>query len=418
MHYLFDLNRQILLLLLSSCFFGLASEFNHASISIITNNNVIYYMANYIVWCIFPLFMSFIIGPIIDIYSKKYIIIISLFINSFVVYGYLFSYYNDNIFLLLLTSCVFYTIDNTIVNSIFSYIPELVNIKDLIIVNSIDASISKITPIFGMVIGGLVLYYTNICINIILTCSLLIFSSLFLFLINKTKEKQNVIHQIEIPDTQIIVIQKEEIKEKNFCEMNDECMTYICSDKYISFLIFYKGLINILLGSFAMVNYNNSYVVFSNNKYDGVKLFVLSNSIDALFSIIVQCLFQHTVNNDMEKIKKSLKFTIIPIIASIICYLFSNNIYLWFLGIIIFGCSDIIIFTIISSIMQSYVDKNIQGRVFTVGYNFRVFLCSIGSIIVSLAIYYKYDLQKIFFIYLVVYIYIGAVSFLHIHNVM
>jgi hypothetical protein len=117
----------------------------------------------------------------------------------------------------------------------------------------------------------------------------------------------------------------------------------------------------------------------------------------------VQYVFQKYIDNNLEKMKKSLKFTIIPVLTSIICYIFSSNVYIWIIGVIIFGCSDIIIFTIISTVMQFEVKKEIQGRVFTLGYNIRVCLCAVGSIIITLTTYYNVSQQNVMVSYLVLY---------------
>jgi len=410
-------NKNFLFLLLTSCVFGIASEFNHVSITVLTNDNVIYYMINYVIWCVFPLITSVITGSLIDIYDKKKIFVIFTLINSIIIYGFSLSYYLSNIYALFICSAIFYSIDGTISNSIFSFTPELVEKENLYKANSIESISLKIMPLIGMILGGLILYYTNIYINIILTCCLFLISIIIIQQITIISKEPKVIQQIEIPDTEIVVVEiKEEEKEKekeekinkNFYAMFVESCVYLCENKNILFLVLYKSFINILLGSFVIINYNNSYNIFSNNKKDGIKLFVLSNTIEVLFSVIGQYFFNRFVNSNIQNLKQILNYTIIPVIASIGFYIFSNNIYSWLFGSVIFGCCDVIIFTIISTILQTEVKKKIQGRVFTLGYNIRVFLCAIGSIITSLVIYIDYSyLQYTMIIYFVVYFLFG-----------
>lgn len=407
-------NKNFLFLLITSCIFGIASEFNHVSISVLTDNNVIYYMINYIIWCIFPLFTSIITGSMIDIYDKKKLIVILIIINSFVIYGFSLSYYLSNIYVLFICSGIFYSIDSTITNSIFSYTPEIVDKNDLYTANSIESISLKIMPLFGMSCGGIILYYTNIYTNIFITCGLFLFSLNFVYsiVITEKKEKKENSHQIEIPDTQIVVIEIENNTNKNtninYYLMFKESCIYLYENEEILYLIMYKSFINILLGSFVIINYNNSYNVFTNNKKDGIKLFVLSNSIEVFFSVFAQYIFHKYTSFEITNMKHILKYTIIPVVLSIGMYIFSNNIYCWLIGNIVFGCCDIIIFTIISTILQTEVKKEIQGRIFTLGYNIRVFLCAIGSIIISLVIYYNNSyLQYTMMIYFVIYFLFG-----------
>jgi len=408
-------NKNFLFLLTTSCIFGLASEFNHVSISVLTDNNVIYYMINYVIWCVFPLFTSIITGSMIDIYNKKKLIIAFTLINSVVIYGFSLSYYLSNIYILFICSGLFYSIDSAITNSIYAYSPEIVDKNDLYNANSIESIALKIMPLIGMSCGGFILYYTNIYINIYITCCLFLFSIIFVYNIEPKIIENKDSQQVEIEETNIVVIeikeeqteQTEKVKNTNYYSMFKESCVYLYENKEISFLIIYKSFVNILSGSFAIINYNNSYNVFSNNKKDGIKLFVFSNAIEVLFSVTSQYLFHKYVKYNNENIQKNLNYTIIPVVISIGFYIFSNNIYCWIIGNIIFCCSDLIIFTIISTILQTKVKKDIQGRIFTLGYNIRIFLCAIGSIIISLVIYNNYSYVQIMMIYFVIYFLFG-----------
>jgi hypothetical protein len=396
------LNKHYLIFILSSCLLSIGSEFNYITVSTLIDKQtgMIGFLVYYVMWCVIPVLVSFVSGSAIDYFDKKKIITISLFLNSIIISGYVFAHKYQSTELFYTTSCLFFLVDSIAGNSMLSYIVEIVSKDDLSYANSINAIMSRVMSIIGVSLGGIVLYYMKMGVNLYVTIGIFfvcgfIFSAVFCIskkteiISNDVLDNEIVISTSLLPlppiNDNILLLNN----EKTFWGMIKEGYIYLIKNKNILYITIYKAISNILLSSLVIINYYFAYKKFSNDILEAIKLFTICNSIEVIFVLITQIISQRYIDGDIYKMKKMVQYAYIPFILSTLCYAFSYNYYIWWLGNAIFGCGSIIFSVSTNTILQIETRKDILGRIFTYGYNLRIFMCAIGAIYTTLFIKYE-----------------------------
>jgi MFS family permease len=402
-------NNAFLILMISMIVSYIGDQFNYLAIlSIIDqDSNIIGYLIYDLISSIVPALILPIAGIFIDYYNRKKIILAFLILSGISVFGYILSNYYNKMWILYVTSVMYFTFTNIVNVTVTAFTKMIVSDQnDLLLANTINNALQMILNILSIALGGYILYSFNAYVNLFADMtSFFISAFIFCFLMCKNDNDTNNVNdtndeRIPLTDndsstdyddiSSIQIMPDLQNEEQSLCDMMKEGAVYLWEYNDIFALSVYKGCVNVLYGTFIMLDFHYAYKKFSNNKTDGIKLYTIMYTICAICAVISQAIVQKYTGTDLQNVRKYMCIIYFVIVLSTLFYAFSYYYYIWWIGAVLYQSANMIIYVSLTTILQKEVDDKFQGRIQSYGYIIRLILSMIGSIYAALCLHYNW----------------------------
>ncbi len=341
---------------------------------------VAYYYAMY---SVVPIFMSYFVMVVVDKYDQRWIRLIASVLGTFVTVGLLFAYYYKLIWLFYLVGGIKAAVTSFATPAYNAYISKVIDKKDLIHANTIDSITINGLSILMQGIGGIVVKYIGaprafmISLGTYLLSDLILSSLIWYPKFNKIfKESKG---------------QKKMDKNKGKTQMQlfREGLRYMKTTPFIFHLIIIKSIVNFGLGT--MINLSYFYGFYKMTEFGSAAMTIgIVGIISSSYGIVNSYVFNKLVKNSTKRMTIAIIANAFIMTAGNILYSFAPNIYFWTVGDALLLAGNLVIYDMLTTIIQKRVPDEVQGRVMSIGYNLRIFMSGLGTITTGIVItYYK-----------------------------
>jgi len=177
---------------------------------------------------------------------------------------------------------------------------------------------------------------------------------------------------------------------KSRIQMFKEGWFYLQSHRDIMGLILIKTFCNTVIGFAIPAEYYFGFKKFKllNN---GAFTMAMSGIVSAVVASIATYASNKYVGNDVKKMTNVIVFSMITMVVGIVIYSIGLNIATWIIGRSILFSSNMLIYSMLTTIIQKKVPDSVQGRVNSIGYNFRTLTWGIGILTSGYVLTYHED---------------------------
>lgn len=299
-------------------------------------------------------------GVLTDQWNKKYILVFSDLISGFLctIVGYL-AYINYlNVYLLIVLSFSLGLCTSIFRPAMKSIIPDIVDKSELLRVNSLITNITELSRILGPVMAGILLAVNEVGVAgafVINGVSYIISAILEMFISYDSKPK---------------------ISNFNFFNEFKSGIHYIVDDKLLLTLLILISLVNFFLSTFTLL----MPLYVQNILNESTNYFTAILATTALGGIVVTIFFMIKKNYEITFIKMAISLLFTGLFYSAFTLFDLEG--LLFLFVFLYGLSLSSFNAMFFSYIQTKVEKEMLGRVFSV-----VYMMAIVSVPISYVVF-------------------------------
>ncbi len=324
-------------------------------------------------------------GVIVDTFSKKYILVLTDFLNAIICFLIGLVVLGNNVNIPLLSLAVFLIgANNTLFGPAFrSILPEILGKENMVSINSIFALASQLSSVIAPMLAGVLMISVNLSITSI-------------FLINAITFLCSSLCELMLPYKK----RKEEKKEIKIFQNIYQGFSYIKGVTWLFFLLITASLVNIFIAGYDLMLPFYLREIYADT--DG-RLFSIALTVEAVAGIVaalVQSKFGKKINFDLW---------LYLLLVGISAFFIGSNvtIYLSLLGVFLFNFFLVFFNVNFFAKVQTEVDSQFIGRTFSI-----IFLLANLSMPFSKYIFAYVNISILPYIFTIIGLGIASVSLL------
>ena len=338
-----------------------------------------YYLA---ISCAVPILLTYLTSIVIDNYDQRWIRLISSLFATTSALGFIYAYEKRSMLILYITSVVVFSGMAFYWPSMTAYTSKVIPKDQLVDANTIDMMTYKLLGILFQGLGGfLTLWFplVQIYIGVLITYALgdVILSSLIWYPnFSKIYKESDGTKEME----------KNKMKGNN--ELFKEGWKYLVKRKSITHLIVMRTFMNMASGmSYPLIYY------YSFNKFilkdSGTFTYSLFFFIEGIVSLIFSAIANKYCGNGIKRMLSLIIASTFMVVTGSSLYIFTQNIYMAITGFVLVMTGCMMTYIMMTTIIQKQVPDQIQGRILSISYTFRLFAWGASTIAMGYFLTYQ-----------------------------